>query len=115
MSAEVPASLAGEAVDYGGFRPVSRLIEEQADRHPGRTAACYAAPRTPRTPGTPRTLTYRELDHLANGLAAAAAARGVAKGDRVAVLLGNSLDMPDAYLGMMKLGAVFVPLDPAWP
>jgi amino acid adenylation domain-containing protein/thioester reductase-like protein len=98
-------SVAGQAVDYGGFRPVSRLIEEQADRRPGRTAACYAG----------RTLTYRQLDQLANGLAATAAARGVGKGDRVAVLLVNSLEMPVAYLGMMKLGAVFVPLDPGWP
>src|ERR1700735_3177696 len=46
---------------------------------------------------------------------AAAAGRGVGQGDRVATLLVNSLEMPAAYLAMMKLGAVFVPLDPAWP
>src|SRR5258708_5680805 len=51
------ASFAGRAVDYGGFRPVPDLIEEQADRHPARVAACYAG----------RTLTYRQLDQLANG------------------------------------------------
>jgi non-ribosomal peptide synthetase component F len=98
-------SFAGRAVDYGGFRPVPALIEEQADRHPGRVAACYAG----------RALTYRQLDQFANGLAAAAAARGVGRGDRVAVLLVNSLEMPVAYLALMKLGAVFVPMDPAWP
>src|SRR5262245_409302 len=93
-----PDSYAGHAVDYSGFRPVSQLIEEQADRHPGRTAVCFRD----------RALTYRELDHLANGLAAAAAARGVGKGDLVAVLLANSLELPIAYLALMKLGAVFV-------
>ena len=30
-------------------------------------------------------------------------------------MLGNSLELPAAYLAMMKLGAVFVPVDPAWP
>jgi amino acid adenylation domain-containing protein/thioester reductase-like protein len=99
------ASLAGEAVDYGEFRPVPQLIEDQAVRHPGRTAACHAG----------RTLSYQQLDQLANGLAATAARRGVGQGDRVAVLLVNSLELPVAYLAMMKLGAVFVPLDPAWP
>ncbi len=98
-------SLVGEAVDYGEFRPVPQLIEAQATRHPGRTAACHVG----------RTLSYQQLDQLANGLAATAARRGVGKGDRVAVLLVNSLEMPVAYLAMMKLGAVFVPLDPAWP
>jgi amino acid adenylation domain-containing protein/thioester reductase-like protein len=98
-------SFAGRAVDYGGFRPVPELIEAQADRHPGRVAACYAG----------RTLTYRQLDELANGLASVAAGRGVGKGDPVAVVLVNSLEMPVAYLALMKLGAVFVPLDPAWP
>jgi len=76
-----------------------------ADRLPGRSAICHGG----------RTLTYRQLDHLANGIALAAAGRGVAKGDRVATLLASSLEMPAAYLAMMKLGAVFVPLDPGWP
>jgi amino acid adenylation domain-containing protein/thioester reductase-like protein len=99
------ASIAGQVVDYGGFRPVPELIEEQADLHPGRVAVCHAG----------RMLSYRQLDELANGLAVTAAARGVGKGDRVAVLLVNSLELPVAYLALMKLGAVFVPLDPAWP
>jgi amino acid adenylation domain-containing protein/thioester reductase-like protein len=100
-----PDSLAGHTVDYGGFRPVAQLIEEQADRHPERIAASYRD----------SSLTYRELDGLANGLAATAAGRGVAKGDRVAVLLASSLELPVTHVAMMKLGAVFVPLDPAWP
>src|SRR5215831_13562683 len=99
------ASLAGRAVDYGEFRPVPALIEDMADRHPARPAVCHAG----------HTLTYRQLDRLANGTAAAAGARGVAKGDRVAVLLVNSLELPIAYLALMKLGAVFVPMDPGWP
>lgn len=98
-------SFAGRAVDYGAFRPVPALFEDMARLHPGRVAVCHGG----------HTLSYAELDQLANGIAAAAAGRGVAKGDRVASLLVNSLEMPAVYLAMMKLGAVFVPLDPAWP
>lgn len=96
---------AGRAVDYGEFRPVSALIEEQADRHPDRPAVSYDG----------RTLTYRRLDALVSGLAGALAGHGVGKGDVVPLLLENSLEMPVAYLALMKLGAVFVPLDPTWP
>ena len=99
------ASFAGRAVDYGEFRAVPHLIEDMADRVPDRVAACHGG----------RTLTYRQLDQLANGIALTAAGRGMNKGDRVATLLVNSLEMPAAYLAMMKLGAVFVPLDPGWP
>jgi amino acid adenylation domain-containing protein/thioester reductase-like protein len=98
-------SFAGLAVDDGPFRPVPALVEDMARRHPERTAVCYGG----------RTLSYSQLDQMANGMAAAAAGRGVGQGDRVATLLVNSLEMPAAYLAMMKLGAVFVPLDPAWP
>ncbi len=99
------ASFAGRAVDYGEFRAVPHLVEDTADRVPDRIAVCHAG----------RALTYRQLDQFANGIALAAAGRGVRKDDRVATLLVNSLEMPAAYLAIMKLGAVFVPMDPGWP
>ena len=99
------ASFAGRAVDYGEFRAVPHLIEDMTGQVPDRVAVCHGG----------RTLTYRQLDQFANAIALAAAQRGAAKGDRVATLLVNSLEMPAAYLAMMKLGAVFVPLDPGWP
>jgi non-ribosomal peptide synthetase component F len=95
----------GRAVDYGAFRPIPELIREQADRHPERPAVTYDG----------RTLTYRRLDELVNGLAAVLAERGVRRGDVVPVLLVNGLEMPVTYLALMDLGAAFVPLDPAWP
>ena len=95
----------GRAFDYGVFRPVSELIEERVDRHPDRPAISFDG----------RTLTYREMDGLVNGLAGRLADHGVRKGDVVPVLLVNSLELPIAYLALMRLGAAFVPLDPAWP
>ncbi len=100
-----PSSFTGRAVDYGEFRPVSILIEEQTDLHPDRPAVSYDG----------RTLTYRQLDGLVSGLANTFAGRGLRRGDVVPLLVVNSLEMPVAYLALMKLGAAFVPLDPAWP
>ncbi|NUR91941.1 MAG: thioester reductase domain-containing protein [Nonomuraea sp.] len=100
-----PHGFAGRTVDYGPFRPVTAMIEEQADRGPERPAVTYDG----------RTLTYRQLDHLVNGLAHTLAERGIGKGDVVPVLLVNSLELPVTYLALMKLGAAFVPLDPSWP
>src|SRR5437588_6919821 len=95
----------GRAVDYGAFRPVVALVEEQADLHPDRPAVSYDG----------RTLGYRRLDELVSGLANTLDGLGVRKGDVVPLLLVNSLEMPVTYLALMKLGAAFVPLDPAWP
>lgn len=49
---------------------------------------------------------YRELDRLAAGWAAALAALGVAAGDRVALMLRNHLPHVAALLGAFKLRAV---------
>jgi len=97
--------LAGHAVSYGPFVPVPAQVEWQADRHPNRPAIVLG--------GT--TLSYARLDQLANGLARTLAGRGVRKGQLVPVLIGNSPELPVAWLALMKLGAPFVPLDPAWP
>ncbi|WP_214327473.1 non-ribosomal peptide synthetase [Nonomuraea sediminis] len=97
--------LAGNQVDHGRYRPVTRLFEEQVDRTPDRPALSYRA----------TTLSYRELDDLANGLAAELAEAGVLRGDVIPLLLVNSLELPLSMLALLKLGAAFVPCDPAWP
>ncbi|WP_051467806.1 non-ribosomal peptide synthetase/MFS transporter [Actinomadura oligospora] len=58
---------------------------------------------------------YRELDGLADALAARLSSSGVSRGDRVAVLLPRSRDLPVALLGVLKARAAFVPLDDAAP
>ena len=57
-----------------------------------------------------RSVTYGELDHRVNAVAHALARRGVAKGDRVAVLMGNNLEHIEVLLGSFRLGAVAVPI-----
>ncbi len=53
-------------------------------------------------------LTYRELDDLATRSARALRAAGVERGDRVAVSLPNDLAVVGLFLGVMRLGALWV-------
>ncbi|MFJ7150028.1 class I adenylate-forming enzyme family protein [Streptomyces sp. NPDC100445] len=59
-------------------------------------------------------LSYREADVLSDGVAAHLAARGLACGDRVAVLLQNSPHFVLAVLGAWKAGATVVPVNPMY-
>jgi acetyl-CoA synthetase len=51
-------------------------------------------------------LRYDELNRRVCNFAAACAAQGIARGDRVLVRLFNCFEFPVALLGLMKLGAV---------
>ncbi|MET7677305.1 amino acid adenylation domain-containing protein [Streptomyces seoulensis] len=61
------------------------------------------------------TLTYRELDALADSVAADLAARGIGAEDRVAVALPRDRELLITLLGVLKAGAAYVPLDPDYP
>ncbi|TMB46205.1 MAG: ATP-dependent acyl-CoA ligase [Deltaproteobacteria bacterium] len=60
-----------------------------------------------------RRLTYAELDRLASGAAQTLAALGVARGERVTLALGNSVEYLVTAFGILKAGAVLNPLNPA--
>ena len=64
---------------------------------------------------TQGALTYRELDEAADRVAAALLDRGVGPEGAVAVSLARGPDYVVAMLGVLKAGAVIVPLDPAMP
>jgi long-chain acyl-CoA synthetase len=56
-------------------------------------------------------LSYAQLDEASNKIANALVGLGVGKGDRVAMLLSNSPEFVTTYLGVVKIGAIAVPLD----
>ncbi len=56
-------------------------------------------------------LTYAALDTQVTALATGLVARGVAPGDRVAVLLGNHIPFVVALFGILRAGATAVPLN----
>ena len=58
--------------------------------------------------------TYEELLAAAERMAGALAARGLARGDRLALWLGNREELVVAYLAALRLGAVALPLNLAY-
>lgn len=59
-------------------------------------------------------LTFADLDTESNGLALSLRQMGVKKGDRVAVSLGNTVEHAVLTYAIFKLGAILVPLNPAF-
>lgn len=57
------------------------------------------------------TFTFADLDRRSNRLANLLLARGLAKGDRLCVYLGNCVEMIDLYLACVKTGVIFVPIN----
>jgi L-proline---[L-prolyl-carrier protein] ligase len=81
------------------------LVRRQAGRSPERLAVM----------GPDGHLTYGELDSKADALASVLAGRGVRPGDRMAVWLPKSVRAVTAMQAALRLGAVYVPLDPLGP
>jgi long-chain acyl-CoA synthetase len=57
-------------------------------------------------------LTYRELDRASARVAALLATRSVGPGDRVGVMLPNVPEFAVVYYGVLRAGAVVVPMNP---
>ncbi|ROS78429.1 long-chain fatty acid--CoA ligase [Cellulomonas sp. PhB143] len=90
------------AIDGDGFGTLSAatILSGTAARHPARTAILYGD----------ETITYADLWAQALAYAGALRARGVGRGDRVAVLVPNVPDFPRVYYAVLALGAVVVPV-----
>ncbi|MEU9017065.1 long-chain-fatty-acid--CoA ligase [Actinomadura sp. NPDC048394] len=80
---------------------LTEMLRERALAQPDRVA--YIAGDT--------SLTYREFDRRADRAAAALAAAGVGRGDRVAILDKNSLEYAEQLFGAARIGAVQVPVN----
>lgn len=81
------------------------LFAIAAQRNPEKVALHYAAD------GKSSTLTYAALYATADRLAAGLQRWGLRKGDRVAFFLGNCPEFVIAYLAVIKLGAIMVPVN----
>ena len=60
-------------------------------------------------------LTYRQLSTAANAVAKELQALGIKRGDRVAVMMEKGWEQIAAVHGILRLGATYLPIDPAQP
>jgi len=81
------------------------FFEEQAQRTPDHVAVVCGQ----------ESLTYRELDARANHVARKLAALGAGPDRFVGVCHGRTPNLLVAILGVLKAGAAYVPVDPAYP
>jgi len=102
-------------------QPLSNLgihqwFERQALAHPNRNALTLPAHQTldGRQIAAQR-MTYEALNRAANQLAQALRARAIGTESLVGLCVNRSLDMVIGILGILKAGAAYVPLDPAYP
>lgn len=61
-----------------------------------------------------RSLTWAEVDAHVDAFAGRVGQLGLQAGDRVALLLGNSIEFVVAYFGALRAGLVVVPMNPAY-
>jgi fatty-acyl-CoA synthase len=80
---------------------LGEILARSARREPDRTALVFGADE----------LTFAELDTRVNRLANALADRGLRRGDHVAVLMYNSLEVVESFFACQKLGACPVPVN----
>lgn len=84
--------------------PVPELIGATARRHPTRVAVISGD----------TELTYAELDERSAGLARHLRSLGAGPEERVGVFLGRGAELVVAVLAVMRSGAAYVPVDPAY-
>jgi len=84
---------------------LSHLLRDSARAYPDHTAVMAGD----------ESVTFAELDRASDRLAAVLAAQGVSRGDRVGIFVAKSIGAIVAIHGILKAGAVYVPIDPAAP
>lgn len=77
-------------------------LKRSASLYPKRDAIVY----------NQEKISYAQLNQNAEKFASGLISRGIQKGDRIALLLGNSPDFVTAYYGILRAGAVVVPINP---
>lgn len=89
------------------------LVEINPENHPSRTNSWreYNLIETAEGEKYRRAITWREFEQQANRAANLLLTRGIGRGDKVAILLMNCLEWLPVYFGILKTGALAVPMN----
>jgi long-chain acyl-CoA synthetase len=91
-------------VDSTQLRSLRQLLEETCAEHGERVAFIQMGAQ----------LTYRQLDQLTRAFAAWLQQQGFRKGDRLAIMLPNTLQYPIAMFGALRAGLIVVNTNPLY-
>lgn len=97
-----PAHLPAEPHLPYGRAPLTEYLRQWARRRPDHPCVIFYG----------RVLTYAEMDRLSDAFAAYLLSRGCGSGTRVGLHLGNCPQFMIAFYGVLKAGAVHVPVNP---
>lgn len=97
-----PADVPTEISYAFGEIPLSDHLRRRAREHPDRIAYIFYG----------REITFAELDQLSDKFGAYLLSQGIAPGDRVGVMMPNCPQFIIAFYGILKVGAVHVPINP---
>ena len=93
------------SVNFPPTKTVTQLVEEAARRNPTQIAVRFGGV----------GMSYAALDAGANRWAANLHGIGVGREEPVGIVVERSFEQITAILAVLKSGAAFLPLDPAWP
>ena len=96
---------------YGGSRMVRCFTDRPKSVHEMLSNAVSRRPNGVALISGAQSATYSELDRLVGRAAGGLEALGVEKGDRVAMVIGNSIEFVVVMFAIARLGAVSVPLN----
>ena len=102
---QIKKMLTANRTDYPREKTISQLFEEIAAQYPRKMAVVSG----------PRKLTYADLNARANYLAVELRRLGVGPETMVGCCIERSSEMIVAFVAILKAGAAYVPLDPAYP
>lgn len=91
--------------DYPKDTPLHELIDQIALRYPDKIALSFKD----------EQITYKSLIEQCNQLAHVLIKENVSPGDKVGVALDRSATMVISLIAILKVGAVYIPLDPLYP
>jgi long-chain acyl-CoA synthetase len=94
--------------------PIHHFLRESARQYPAQVALITPA-KLPGVGFQSKPITYRELDRLSDALAAYLINNGLKRGDRVAIVLPNSVAFAISYFGVLKAGGIVAATNPTYP
>lgn len=92
-------------MEYSSDKTISELFEKQVEKTPDTTALIFED----------MSFSYRELNEKANQLAHHLRSKGIKNDDIVGIMLNRSPELIISMLAILKSGAAYLPIDPAYP